>query len=732
MEKFELSRRCFVVCLVLVFPFFGLPQTPTEKGNQGNRIGLVLSGGGARGLAHIGVLKALEELEISYDLITGTSMGAVVGGLHASGLSVGDLETIALTTDWEDILRDRPSRRRLPYRRKVDELSFLIDFEVGLNDWDFQLPTGLISGQKLQFFLQTKLLPVTFINQFLELPIPFFTTATDLETGELVILKSGDLAKSIRASMSVPGVFSPVKIEDRYLVDGGLRSNLPVEIGLEMGADRIIAVNVGSPLAKEQELNTMETITKQMVDLLLEQNVERSKQMATIIIEPILTGMTASQFGMAREMIAQGYRKTMEMKDQLKAWADPFFEERTRMRKKPEFPDKPIISVQLSQDSEIDPHMILRKITIKAGDKLDIAKLSSDLSRLYEMGYFETVGFELLDQTEGYILIIDAFVKPWGPNTIRFGLNLESDLEGQGNFNLKANYTITQINRMDAQWKTSVQVGDFQELFSEFYQPLTFSDVPFVAVSLRSNQYDHFRIEPDNTLAAYDVATWELDFDLGLSLKRFGEVRVGYFDNMTELETQNMVTEIEFDGLKTGLFIDQLDNTNFPQNGHVIALEYTDAQSKEEGAASRSFERIALGGLYAYTHKNNTFMLNYEALTSIQENEPPSQAYYAGGLFQVSGSNPGQFVGHHGVFSSLIFYHRIKTLPPQLGSGVYLGGSVEAGNMWEHRDQFDLSDVHLGGSLFFGADTRFGPIYFAYGLNDLDQDRFYFFLGRSF
>jgi len=725
-RRLKLLFLIYFFCTVFTLADDHLTTKTTPK------IGLVLSGGGARGLAHIGVLKALEELKIPIDYMAGTSMGAVVGGLYASGMSTEEMETIVLKTDWEDMLRDRPSRRRLPYRRKVDELSFLMDFEVGLNSWNFQLPSGLISGQKLQFFLQTKLLPVTFIKNYLELPIPFFAVATDLETGGMVVMKKGNLARSIRASMSVPGVFTPVKIGNRFLVDGGLRSNLPVEVVEDMGADIVIAVNVSSPLAEREDLDSMHNITKQMIDMLLEQNIERSKKKTNILIEPNLAGLSSGKFEKIEELISIGYNDTMAMVEQLGSLADHTYDERRENRPKPEFIDKPLLYVQIAQDSELDPNMILNKLSTKNGDHLDIEKLSSDLSHLYEMGYFETVGFELIEEEDSYILIIDAFLKPWGPNTIRFGLNLESDFEGQGDFNLKANYTMTQLNRKDAQWKSSFQIGKLQQITSEFYQPLTFSDIPFIALTYEGLQFKENQITGENTLNEFQITSAQVGLDLGWSLRQFGEIRLGYFDVTAAATSNQMVLDIGSKGFKSSMIIDQLDNTNYPKNGYLFNIEYRNAKEKGSDVSDDQFERLTFGGLVSLTRRHHTIMWQYGAVTSLTKPLPMSQTLQAGGLFQVSGSGRNDFSGSYAMFSSAIYYYRIRSLPTQMGSGFYLGGSLDAGNAWATKDEVDFSDLHYGASLFVGADTKFGPLYLAYGINDLQQERFYLFMGRSF
>lgn len=221
------------------------------------KVGLVLSGGGARGAAHVGVLKVLEKQHVIVDCIAGTSMGAVVGGLYASGLSPEDIEKELESIDWKDIFSDAPNRQELPFRRKKDAQKYLTGVEIGVKNGKIALPKGLIAGQKLGFLLKSLTLHTTDIDEFDHLPIPFRAIAADIETGEMVVLSRGNFAEALRASMSIPGVFSPVEIDGRLLVDGGIARNLPVDVVKQMGADVVIAVDIGSTLSKREDLNTL-------------------------------------------------------------------------------------------------------------------------------------------------------------------------------------------------------------------------------------------------------------------------------------------------------------------------------------------------------------------------------------------------------------------------------------------------------------------------------------------
>src|SRR5687768_3126449 len=273
----------------------------TQVGATGDRprIGLVLSGGGARGAAHIGVLKVLEANNVPVDAIAGTSMGAVVGGLYASGLTAADIERVMTSLDWEDAFRDRPPRTDLNFRRKLEDQSFLVKFPLGLKGRRFRLPRGLVQGQKLTQTLRALTLPVAQIQSFDDLGIPFRAIATDIVTGDRVVMDHGDLTTAMRASLSAPGVFSPVDYEGRMLVDGGLSSNLPIDVARAMGVDVLIVVDCGFPLVERTKLVSVATVSNQMLAILIRHNTAEQRKTLTerdVVIDPALGDFSSLDF----------------------------------------------------------------------------------------------------------------------------------------------------------------------------------------------------------------------------------------------------------------------------------------------------------------------------------------------------------------------------------------------------------------------------------------------------
>ncbi|MCB1037241.1 MAG: patatin-like phospholipase family protein, partial [Acidobacteria bacterium] len=402
-------------------------------------------------------LQVLEELRIPVDYVAGTSMGAIVGGLYAAGVSPAEMQELLGTTDWRDLLEDRPPRRRLPYRRKVDDQAYLTRFEAGFNDFRFQLPTGLVQGQKLTLALQEMLLRVSGTEDFDQLPLPFRAVATDLETGEAVVLGRGDLALSIRASAAVPAIFSPIEIADRVLVDGGVVLNLPVDVAREMGAEVILAVDVGEPLQDRKNLESLTSVLQQMTSLQSRQTSDDQASRANVVMRPDLEGFHSTDFDRGMEMVPRGVEAARRATPELLAYSlsEADFAEHLARRRRPPPQAERIADVQLSLDAGVDPELARRRVRLRPGDVFDMEALKSDLERLFETGDYERIDALLTQEEDGVAVNIQGHEKPWGPNVIRIGTSLMANFDGDSSFGLLASYTMTRLNRHRGELKVT-------------------------------------------------------------------------------------------------------------------------------------------------------------------------------------------------------------------------------------------------------------------------------------
>ncbi len=715
------------------------PQDPSANRP---RIGLVLSGGGALGSAHVGVLKVLEELRIPVDYVAGTSMGAIVGGLYSAGVSPAEMEEIVVEIDWRDMFDDRPPRRELPYRRKVDDQTNLARLEMGFNRGSFQLPPGLISGQKLGFTLQALAVQTAGIDDFDDLPLPFRAVATDIETGEMVVLSRGDLGRAIRASMSIPGVFSPIEIDGRLLVDGGLVRNLPVDVVREMGAEVVIAVDVGAPLLDKDELASLAKVTNQMIGMQIRKNVQEQVPLVDVLIKPELEGFGSGQFARALEMVPLGEEAARGVAAELSKLAvseERFAAHRERIhRRKKSLPPK-VSSVQLTLASTADPQLVFSRITTRAGDPFDLEVIRRDLERLYKSGDYERVDFSLAEADDGTIVFIDAYDKSWGPNYFRFGLNLFADFEGESSFDVLTTYTMTKLNRRRGEFKAQAQLGENPQFSGEFYQPLSLRQTWFLSAQLQQGTASVFSPVGEGLFAPYRVDLLSGILDLGLQLGKYAELRFGLLRSRTHSELRsgtdsvapaNLPAEVDFDlgGYRFSAVVDQFDNMNFPRHGYFVATEYLAA--RESLGSDVEYERLVTFMGAAATHKRHT-ILGLSMLYSALGSESP-EIYNVGGLFALSGYRTDSIHGRYGGYASLLYLYRLFQMPPTIGDGLYIGGSIEAGNLWNEASQVDLGDLRYSVSLVIGVDTVFGPLYLAQGFSDDGDNPLYLFVGRNF
>ncbi len=518
--------RRLLFALLLLLPLGAWGEHSTE-------IGLVLSGGAARGLAHIGVLKALDEQGIHVDAIAGTSMGAVIGGLYAAGYTPKELEQLALGLDWKEALSDSPPRVDVPFRRKQDDRDFLVKQKLSFrDDGTLGLPLGAIQGQNLSMLLESLLVHTSDTRDFDQLAIPFRAVATDISTGEKVVFSKGHLPQAIRASMSIPAVFAPVEVNGKLLVDGGMVDNIPVDVARQMGVDVVIVVDIGNPLLDRKQLATVVDMLNQSITLMTRKNSEA--QLATlkssdILVQPPLSGYSSTDFGRVPQLIDAGYRATSILAPRLAALHKPADAQAVALNEaRTPGERQPVIDrIEVENNSKVSDDVILHYIRQPLGEHLDLDRLQRDMSTLYGLDYFDQVQYRVVHRKDGNALVIHAYGKRGGTDYLRLGLNLSDDLRGDSTFNVGGSYRMNGINRLGAEWLTRLQIGDQQELYSEFYQPLDVGSRYFVAPYLFNEAQNVEATDNDDPIAEYRLERYGYGLNLGRQIANNGEIRLG-------------------------------------------------------------------------------------------------------------------------------------------------------------------------------------------------------------
>ena len=705
------------------------------------RVGLVLSGGGARGAAHIGVLKVLEEQHVPVDAIAGSSMGAVVGSLYASGLSAAEIERIIGSVDWQDAFRDRPPREDLNFRRKQDDLQFLVRTPLGLRGRTLQFPRGLVEGQKLNQKLRAALLQAEDVADFDHLPIPFRCLATDLATGAPVVFASGSLATAVRASMAVPGLFAPVDVAGKLLVDAGLSENLPVELLRTMGVDVIIAVDVSSPLQPRAELDSALAVSNQMVAILINRVTERSRALlgaGDVLITPQLD-VSSVEFGRVRDAIAAGELAARQAAPALARLAVPEQQFQRFLARGAAPPPPPIAFVRAAPDSGDYHKFIEAALEPVVGQPATGSSVDPAMRGLYGRDLFGSLDYRLVHDGDQAGLEVSAQRKSWGPTYMRLLLNLQDDFQGNSAFTAGVRFLVTEVNPYMAEWNIDLQVGEQPKFAAEFYQPLGYASPWFVApdVSIGSRSVQVQQL--GQLLGEYRVRETEYGLDFGRELSDWGEVRVGVqkVTGSTHLQIGSPGTLLPAArGFNQGgefvrLSFDRLDSVNFPTHGELMVLE-VDRQRSALGA-DRDAATATLNWLLARSHERNTLILWTSAGSALSA-APGVQNYFPlGGFLSLSGVSAGAIAGPHFGIGRLIYLRKLTGGEPTLfGMPAYLGASLEAGNVWQRRSDASFATTLKDGSLFLGLDTPFGPAYLGTGYGQGGHTAYYLFLGRTF
>ena len=692
-------------------------------------------------MAHIGVLKVLEEMRVPISCVAGTSMGALVGGLYAAGVTPDEMIERLGRIDWNDLFNDDPARTEKPFRAKRDDFENLFRFELGQRDLSLLLPSGATAGYKFEFLLRDMAARAgNFAQQdFDRLPIPYRAAATNVENGTSKVFRSGDLVKVMRASMSVPGAISPVEIAGALYVDGGLLQNVPVAAAREACAEVVIAVDVGSGLLSREHLGSLLGISLQMINLLTEQNVRSSLaslRAHDVLIQPALGAFGAADFASAMTLIPTGEAAARAQADRLRRLS--LTEEQYRAWRSsvaarlPSVPPVAEVRVVTSGGGRVNPEVIERELAEVPGIDLrrrkeqdfSVANLSARLEQIYGRGDFERVDYQFIDRPGTRTVEVQGIEKSWGPNYVKFGLGLASDKE-QTRFNLAASHRATWLNSLGAEWRNDLQAGYHDRVASEFYQPLHFKSGAFVAPRVQWDEKPIPFFLEGRRIGEYRVQTTRVHFDLGAQNK-YGELRLGVFaGRLKAIEDFGVFTaapdfDLDETGYTASATFDQIDRPQFARNGLLATIKaYGTLETDDPDGTYSKAEVFALA---AKTWGRHTLQLAGYWGEILSGGAPPYDPFLLGGFLRGSGYLMDELLGSSAALARAVYFNRLATLPQPLGSGFYAGGSLEATRTTLEGSGGPEKKTRPSASIFLGADTFIGPLYLALG-QGLSDDR---------
>lgn len=722
------------------------------------RICLALSGGGARGYAHLGVLKELEALRVPIDCIAGTSMGAVIGSLYASGMRADAIEHVLSDLDLSDVAFDRELRTDLPEASREDNMMYPIGVPMGFGEGHLKLAKGLVQGNKLTALLRAQTGQFPGDVNFDRLPIPFRAVATDLETGERVVLRDGSLPLAVRASMAVPGLFAPVKIGGRTLIDGGASSNLPIDVARQMGADIVIAVDIGTPLKRADELDSMAAVSSQMIRLMMARNVDQQKaslRASDVLLEPELGPLSFTDFGAMEQGVAAGAESAVRNSARLATLSmdeTQYASWRAGLAHGAALPSGTRIDrIEVATQGRVPPKQVEQALHVKPGDVYDPASVERDLTRLARDDDLGSVSQTLTGAAGDRVLHVEANEKNWGPNILLFGLGVSTNFDGDGAVSLQIGHRLPQLTQGGLSWRNDVVLGSRDLGWrTELRQPI-FGQVYLAPyASIRRNNVNLYldNDAKEQPLASFVQQDLRAGLDVGVPLGNWGELRAGVAKVRTSFESRSSILAASVNGdgsssLETfsvspsgdtqtvasiGVKVDQLDNPVFPRHG-----AYLDAQVEKGLGSGDSYDIASAHGLLAASR--GIFSLN----GAFEVGAPTSRAggvsaylFNLGGFQHLSAYEQDQFSGPYilyGRLTGLVEISKDSSGPVQ---GVFTGLSLEGGNVWNTSKQFARGPWLSSASVFVGTTTLIGPIYLGVAVAPGGVHNFYFQLGNRF
>jgi NTE family protein len=748
----QLKAQYSVKCLPLLFTFLLFCDIAQAR----PKIGLALGGGGAKGAAHIGVLRVLEQHNIPIDFIAGTSIGSVVGGLYASGLTVDEIEKIILETPWEDGYSDRIPRGDLPWRAKQHSDQFNIPLEIGIQNGQLKIPSGLLYGQEASSLLREALGEHPSFDSFDNLAIPYRATATDLANYKAVIISKGHLISAMRASSSVPGALAPEEIDGLLLVDGGITKNLPVDVVREMGADIIIAVDIGTELLPKEALGSTFAVMAQMSSFLTNSNAILQRALLTtddVLIKPDIDGLSTTDWSKTEETILRGEAAANKQRQQLtllsldnesyRAHLAHVQEGRMRLLARLE---KPVTHITLNKKTPLSDDIILDKLNLSAGKHIDAATINVAIARLYSTDEFQRVdAFTLLDGDKKTLQVV-VEEKAWGPNFLQFGIGWENDFNNNSYLNFDMAYTLGNLTKNGGEWRSELEMGSQPSFDTEFYLPLDSRREFYSSSRYAFSSFEWDVYVEDSPLVPIDQQYHSISQGVGYNFfpQGFTELGitsdVGAFSDPILLEgTINYFTYGGY--LKFGF--DTLNSINFPTQGSYFTFnaflrnEEVDDHpviTKKEDVSQIMSLVIDVNWKGALKFGNHAVVAkaSYSEAFTDDDNESVYISYL-GGFLNLSGYGKNALAGAKKSFIAGIYQFDLgRSLLNLEQFPLYLGFSLEAGNVWQQDEETEHDNLIFSGSTYLGTDTSLGPIALGYGKTNTNEQAFYFYLGKSF
>jgi NTE family protein len=718
----------------------GKSTEPTEPAAQAKgrpAIGLALEGGGALGQAHIGVLKWMEEHHVPIDYLAGTSMGGLVGGLYATGKSADDLRTVLKTADWPLLLGGETPYEDLAFRRKEDAREVPNSIQIGLKH-GATLPPGLNTGHQVNLLLDRETLPYSTIGSFDELPIPFRCVSTELVSGKAYVFQNGSLSDAMRATMSIPGVFAPVRRDDQIFVDGGLLDNLPTDVVRRMGANIVVAVHLQISKVSAQEIQSAFSILGRSVGLVIAETEIRGMAGADLLINADVQKYTTTDYEKTDELVGIGYAaaaekamlfKPYELDD--RAWAEYLQEKQSRVRTRIGVPQ--FIKVE---GVEGENKVIMEKFLSRVkGKPLDQKALGEMLTRLTGVGRYDSVTYDLVQENGQDGLLVRVHEKSYAPPVLQPAFQIDGTQPDNVTFTFGGRLTFMDLAGYRSEWRTDFEVGETYGIASELYRPVHPLGKWFISPFVNASRTTFDVYSHNNPKANYQLDRVLGGLDFGYAISRFSEIRVGYGVGYTDATLRLGTPDFSsysgmVDGPRLRYILDHTNEAVIPTQGYYLQSNFIYYDTYP--GAKQSFPDLEATAQYFQPvfHRDSIFAVAYGGSTFGYHNIGAPQ-FFLGGVNRLSAYGLNELLGNQYFYGRFGYLRKVFTLPPFVGKQVYLLGQGEIGKMY--GDPFpNTPKLSGGGALGLVAETALGPVFIGGAAGDTGHYKWFFQLGRVF
>lgn len=696
------------------------------------RLALVLGGGGARGGAHIGVLKQLDSLGIVPDIVVGTSIGSLIGGLYAAGNSGAEVESIITGVELENLFQQISPRQSRSFRRKKDDSDLLVKLRLRIENGKLLFPDGLVSTHPFRLWLAEQFKDFVSGGEFDELDVKFATVSTDLANGEKLVLNQGSIEESIYASMSVPGLMKPIEKAGQLLVDGGLVDNLPISVAKQLGATHIIAVDVGTPFYKLEQINSSVRSLDQMARLQTRGNTERSiavaqKDKNILLISPELDGISTAAFKDIELAIAEGERTANLMYHEIEQYKG-LSERGDREIRLPKPSNTELLkvrSLEFTTNAALSRKYLSAHFETREGDYFNRNLIGEDIQRLYGTGLFNRIQYTTSNISETGVDVKVSALEERGRSFVQFGLTLDEDFKNVSEFGLNFAHTKTQLNSSGTALHTQLSINSDPSISTELYQPFGKHLQYFTSMT---GTYSRPDIRDAGALKAERLNAYSLQWGLGRYFSNWGSVSIDRLLGRASINGETLkltVSELKLER-------DTLDDPAFPTIGtrFTLASRWTRLQF---GSFDTTSEQTSLDAAKFISSGRNTLALwgTYAVGGDSVLNENPLEV---GGFLNLSGFERNGLEKNEIAIARTMFYRRLSKseLTNVFSVPLYAGSSLEYGRLYEKTASKTISENIFAGSVFVGANSVIGPLLLGVGVADTGESRIYLSLGRPF